>query len=130
MNLTFNGVMWGLFTRALTLANSTVRVSVINTSANFIMTAVLGLVVFGEKLPGKLNVGQAGQRVPNTDQYFSGLWWIGAGLLVAGSVIIGRRDEDSQVKENEAKDSRGSQGVTTQSDQGTRRESRKRRTQQ
>lgn len=52
MNLAFNAVMWGLFTRALTLASSTVRVSVINTSANFFVTAVLGAVVFSEGLPG------------------------------------------------------------------------------
>jgi len=52
MNLAFNGIMWGLFTRALTLANSTVRVSVINTSANFILTAFLGALVFSETLPG------------------------------------------------------------------------------
>lgn len=52
MNLAFNGVMWGLFTRALTLSSSTVRVSVINTSANFVITALLGTVVFGENLPG------------------------------------------------------------------------------
>jgi hypothetical protein len=65
--------MWGLFTRALTLATSTVRVSVINTSANFMLTAVLGALIFSERLPG--------------------LWWLGAALLVAGSVIIGRREE-------------------------------------
>ena len=53
MNLAFNAVMWGLFTQALTLASSTVRVSVINTSANFFMTALLGLMIFGEALPGK-----------------------------------------------------------------------------
>ena len=53
MNLIFNGVMWGLFTKALTLATSTVRVSVINTSANFMVTAVLGAVIFGEELPGE-----------------------------------------------------------------------------
>jgi hypothetical protein len=45
--------MWGLFTKALTLATSTVRVSVINTSANFMVTALLGAVVFGEELPGQ-----------------------------------------------------------------------------
>ena len=45
--------MWALFTRALTLASSTVRVSVINTSANFVITAVLGAVVFEEGLPGQ-----------------------------------------------------------------------------
>ena len=69
--------MWGLFTRALTLASSAVRVSVINTSANFMLTAVLGLLIFSETLPG--------------------LWWLGAAMLVAGSVIIGRREEGKQV---------------------------------
>lgn len=73
--------MWGLFTRALTLASSTVRVSILNTSANFIITAVLGLAIFSESLPG--------------------LWWLGAALLVAGSVIIGRREEGS-IKGTEA----------------------------
>jgi hypothetical protein len=68
--------MWGLFTRALTLASSTVRVSVINTSANFMITAILGLMIFSETLPG--------------------LWWLGAAFLVAGSVIIGRREEDTK----------------------------------
>jgi hypothetical protein len=65
--------MWGLFTRALTLASSTVRVSIINTSANFMVTAVLGALIFSEKLPG--------------------VWWLGAAMLVAGSVIIGMREE-------------------------------------
>lgn len=65
--------MWGLFTRALTLASSTVRVSIINTSANFMLTAVLGALIFSESLPG--------------------VWWIGAAMLVAGSVIIGSREE-------------------------------------
>ncbi|RMZ72714.1 transcription initiation factor iia small subunit [Pyrenophora seminiperda CCB06] len=73
MNLLFNAIMWGLFTRALTLASSTVRVSIINTSANFIVTAVLSFFIFRESLPG--------------------LWWLGAAMLVAGSVIIGMRDE-------------------------------------
>jgi hypothetical protein len=68
--------MWGLFTKALTLASSTVRVSVINTSANFMITAVLGALIFSESLPG--------------------LWWLGASFLVAGSVIIGRREEDNK----------------------------------
>ncbi|CAO2654812.1 Nn.00g115450.m01.CDS01 [Neocucurbitaria sp. VM-36] len=73
LNLVFNAIMWGLFTRALTLASSTVRVSIINTSANFIVTAVLSFIIFDESL--------------------SGLWWLGASLLVAGSVIIGMREE-------------------------------------
>ncbi|KAF2496721.1 hypothetical protein BU16DRAFT_507341 [Lophium mytilinum] len=73
LNLLFNAIMWGLFTRALTLASSTVRVSIINTSANFMLTAVLGALIFSESLPG--------------------VWWIGAAMLVAGSVIIGSREE-------------------------------------
>lgn len=76
LNLLFNVVMWGLFTRALTLASSTVRVSVINTSANFMITAVLGALIFSESLPG--------------------LWLLGAAFLVAGSVIIGRREEGNK----------------------------------
>ncbi|KAF2739088.1 hypothetical protein EJ04DRAFT_458574 [Polyplosphaeria fusca] len=76
LNLLFNAIMWGLFTRALILASSTVRVSIINTSANFMVTAVLGALIFSESLPG--------------------LWWLGAAFLVAGSVIIGRREEDSK----------------------------------
>lgn len=72
LNLVFNTIMWGLFTRALTLASSTVRVSVINTSANFVITAVLGAAIFSEALPG--------------------LWWLGAAMLIAGSVIIGGRE--------------------------------------
>ena len=76
LNIVFNAIMWGLFTRALTLASSTVRVSIINTSANFIVTAVLSALIFSESLPG--------------------LWWVGAALLVAGSVIIGTREEQEK----------------------------------
>ncbi|MCJ1370910.1 hypothetical protein MMC20_002124 [Loxospora ochrophaea] len=73
LNLLFNFIMWTLFTRALTRATSTTRVSIINTSANFMLTALLGLVIFSESLPG--------------------LWWVGAAMLVAGNVVIGRREE-------------------------------------
>ena len=66
--------MWALFTSALTRASSTTRVSIVNTSANFMLTAFSGWIVFGEKLPG--------------------LWWVGAAGLVLGNVIIGRREED------------------------------------
>ena len=68
--------MWALFTSALTRASSTTRVSIINTSANFILTALLGLAIFKEHLPL--------------------LWWVGAASLVSGSVIIGRREENEQ----------------------------------
>lgn len=62
MNLAFNAVMWGLFTRALTLATSTVRVSVINTSANFMLTAVLSALVFRESLPSESTCSKTSNR--------------------------------------------------------------------
>lgn len=65
--------MWTLFTKALARGHSTTQVSIMNTSSNFVLTAVLGSAVFSEALPP--------------------LWWLGASLLVAGNVIIGQKDE-------------------------------------
>ncbi|RGP78458.1 transmembrane 42 [Fusarium longipes] len=73
LNLTFNGVMWTLFTQALARGTSTTQVSILNTSTNFMVTAVLGALIFSEVLPP--------------------LWWAGAALLVAGNVIVGKNDE-------------------------------------
>ncbi|KAI1172693.1 hypothetical protein F4777DRAFT_560549 [Nemania sp. FL0916] len=73
LNLLFNGVMWTLFTQALAKGTSTTQVSIMNTSTNFVVTALLGLAVFAESLPP--------------------LWWVGAALLVAGNVVVGRKDE-------------------------------------
>ncbi|QSZ34200.1 hypothetical protein DSL72_005789 [Monilinia vaccinii-corymbosi] len=78
LNLLFNGIMWTLFTKALARGTSTVQVSVINTSSNFMITAVLGFMIFSESLPP--------------------LWFLGAALLVAGNVIIGRREEEEEEK--------------------------------
>ncbi|ESU11238.1 hypothetical protein FGSG_05302 [Fusarium graminearum PH-1] len=65
--------MWTLFTKALARGTSTTQVSILNTSTNFMVTAVLGALIFSEVLPP--------------------LWWAGAALLVAGNVIVGRKDE-------------------------------------
>lgn len=65
--------MWTLFTAALAKGTSTTQVSIINTSTNFVLTALLGLAIFSEALPP--------------------LWWAGAAMLVAGNVIVGRKDE-------------------------------------
>ncbi|KAM3065769.1 hypothetical protein ACMFMG_010005 [Clarireedia jacksonii] len=78
LNLLFNGIMWTLFTKALARGTSTVQVSIINTSSNFMITAVLGFIIFSESLPP--------------------LWFVGAALLVAGNVIIGRREEEEKDK--------------------------------
>ena len=73
LNLIFNGIMWTLFTKALARGTSTTQVSILNTSSNFMVTGMLGWVIFSEKL--------------------SPTWLIGALLLVTGSVIIGHRGE-------------------------------------
>ncbi|KAH7417910.1 hypothetical protein BKA64DRAFT_182758 [Cadophora sp. MPI-SDFR-AT-0126] len=73
LNLIFNGIMWTLFTKALARGTSTTQVSILNTSANFMITAIMGWLIFSESLPP--------------------MWFLGAALLVAGNVIIGRREE-------------------------------------
>ncbi|KAI1100663.1 hypothetical protein F4804DRAFT_36742 [Jackrogersella minutella] len=75
LNLVFNGVMWSLFTQALAKGSSTTQVSIMNTSTNFMITALLGLLIFSESLPP--------------------LWWVGAAMLVAGNVIIGRGNQET-----------------------------------
>lgn len=79
LNLVFNGVMWTVFTQALARGHSTTQVSIMNTSSNFVITAMLGFVIFSEALPP--------------------MWWMGAAMLVAGNVIIGRKDESEGSKD-------------------------------
>lgn len=69
LNLLSNAVMWAFFTRALTAGPSTTKVSVINTASNFIITALLGAVVFAE------TVGS--------------WWWLGAVMMGSGCVLVG-----------------------------------------
>ena len=78
--------MWTLFTKALARGSSTTKVSILNTSANFMVTAVLGALIFSESLPP--------------------LWFVGAAMLVAGNVIIGRREEGEE-KAEEGRDGEG-----------------------
>jgi hypothetical protein len=90
--------MWTLFTKALARGTSTTQVSIINTSANFMITAVLGFMIFSETLPP--------------------LWWLGAALLVAGNVIIGRREEaESSKKGEDAARAQNTEGTYTDEDQ-------------
>ncbi|PYH49623.1 uncharacterized protein BP01DRAFT_352186 [Aspergillus saccharolyticus JOP 1030-1] len=76
LNILCNIIMWALFTRALTASPSTTKVSITNTSANFLVTAVLGMVVFRERV--------------------GGLWWLGAAMMGTGCIIVGMRDEDGR----------------------------------
>ena len=93
--------MWALFTRALTLHSSTTQVSILNTSSNFLLTAILGFVVFSESLPP--------------------LWFAGAAMLVVGNVIIGRRDTEEVKKEEGMEEGSMSSGIRSEgvgSDEG------------
>lgn len=66
-----NFAMWALFTRALTASSSATKVSITNTAANFVVTAVLGMLVFNERVDA--------------------LWWLGAGMMGAGCILVGMR---------------------------------------
>ncbi|OBT75315.1 hypothetical protein VF21_04678 [Pseudogymnoascus sp. 05NY08] len=98
LNLIFNGIMWTLFTKALSRSPSTTQVAILNTSANFMITAILGLVIFSESLPP--------------------LWFAGAALLVAGNVIIGRREEKEVSAAGEDAHRTSEEGSSTYSDAG------------
>ncbi|OAA65953.1 hypothetical protein SPI_02740 [Niveomyces insectorum RCEF 264] len=85
--------MWALFTKALAAGHSAVQVAVMNTSSNFVLTALLGSALFAEALPP--------------------LWWLGTALLVAGNVIVGRQDGGSGAKGGD------DGGVAGEDDSGT-----------
>merc|ERR1712093_904371 len=71
--LTTSFATWIANSIALARGTSTTQVSILNTSANFMFTAVMGWLIFSESLPP--------------------MWFLGAALLVVGNVIIGRREE-------------------------------------
>ncbi|KAF4975397.1 hypothetical protein FZEAL_7806 [Fusarium zealandicum] len=102
LNLTFNGVMWTLFTKALSRGTSTTQVSIMNTSANFMVTALLGAVIFSEVLPP--------------------LWWAGAALLVVGNVIVGKNDEASDAGAAAAAEGPGYVPVPTEEEGAARKD--------
>lgn len=78
LNLLSNFTMWALFTRALTASPSTTKVSITNTASNFLVTAILGMIVFAE--------------------HVRGLWWLGAAMIGAGCILVGMRDGDGEKK--------------------------------
>lgn len=72
LNALCNIIMWALFTRALTASPSSTKVSITNTSANFLVTAMLGMLVFQEQV--------------------GGVWWLGAAMMGGGCILVGMRD--------------------------------------
>ncbi|KAG0344605.1 hypothetical protein BG004_004327 [Podila humilis] len=73
-----NAAMWTLFTKALNRSQSSATVTVINSSANFCITAVLGYALFSEPLAMQ--------------------WWFGASLIVLGGVLVSSEESSANGK--------------------------------
>ncbi|XP_041375934.1 transmembrane protein 42-like [Gigantopelta aegis] len=78
-----NGLMLTLFSKSLQLCPSSVEATVTNTAANFIVTAVASLALFGDRLPL--------------------LWWLGASLILTGLVFIHRGGNRAQAEQTREK---------------------------
>ncbi|KAJ3115577.1 hypothetical protein HDU96_000401 [Phlyctochytrium bullatum] len=76
-----NGLMWSFFTKALAAGSSSTQVTLINSAASLCFTALLGFLLFREPLPP--------------------LWWIGASLVVGGTVLMSTPSKSSTTKQKE-----------------------------
>ncbi|KAM6134756.1 transmembrane protein 42 [Pterocles gutturalis] len=63
-----NAVMWTVFAKALRLSSSSSAASVTTTASNFISSAVLGKLLFGET--------------------WTPLWWVGLALTLCGLALL------------------------------------------
>ncbi|KAM6410206.1 transmembrane protein 42 [Pluvialis apricaria] len=63
-----NTVMWTVFTKALRLSSSSAAASVTTTASNFISSAMLGKLLFGET--------------------WMPLWWVGLTVTLCGLVLL------------------------------------------
>ncbi|KAM4633271.1 transmembrane protein 42a [Polymixia lowei] len=65
---TCNAVMWTFFSKALRHSTSSARATVTTTASNFISSALLGRVIFGET--------------------HAALWWVGISLTLSGLLVL------------------------------------------
>mmetsp|Transcript_19385 Transcript_19385/g.33337 ORF Transcript_19385/g.33337 Transcript_19385/m.33337 type:complete len:81 (-) Transcript_19385:240-482(-) len=77
--------MWRFFVLSMKQTNS-VNASIINTSCQFIFTALFSFVLFGETLNAR--------------------WWLGLTCLLVGLILILRGTETKQEKTKNAKSSK------------------------
>ncbi|XP_074756793.1 transmembrane protein 42 [Athene noctua] len=63
-----NAVMWTVFAKALRLSSSSASASVTMTASNFISSAVLGKLLFGET--------------------WTPLWWVGLATMLCGLMLL------------------------------------------
>lgn len=76
--LTSNALVWRYFVKGLHSTNSSTLVpTVVSTASNFIISALLGTLVFAERT--------------NT------IWWVGAVMIIAGLYFIISEDEQTEV---------------------------------
>ncbi|XP_059675062.1 transmembrane protein 42 [Gavia stellata] len=66
--LACNAVMWTVFAKALRLSSSSAAASVTMTASNFISSAILGKLLFGET--------------------WTPLWWVGLAVMLCGLVLL------------------------------------------
>ncbi|KAM4567686.1 transmembrane protein 42-like [Fundulus diaphanus] len=66
--LTCNTVMWTMFSKALRHGSSSAGATVTTTASNFIFSAILGRLIFGET--------------------HSSLWWMGISLTLCGLLVL------------------------------------------
>ncbi|XP_068698033.1 transmembrane protein 42-like [Montipora capricornis] len=64
----FNALMWTLFVKSLRGSVSSATATVTNTGSNFISTAILGCLLFGETLSMR--------------------WWFGTSLILTGLTLV------------------------------------------
>ncbi|XP_044150840.1 transmembrane protein 42 [Bufo gargarizans] len=78
-----NAAMWTFFAKALRYSSSSAAATVTTTASNFVSSAVLGKVLFGESR--------------------ALLWWVGISITLCGLVLLhtsSSKTEDSRKKEN------------------------------
>ncbi|KAM6275259.1 transmembrane protein 42 [Spheniscus humboldti] len=63
-----NAVMWTVFAKALRLSSSSATASVTTTASNFIFSAILGKLLFGET--------------------WTPLWWVGLAMTLCGLMLL------------------------------------------
>jgi len=68
-----NILMLQTFNKALQISSTTIQVSILNTASNFIFTALIGFLAFGERL--------------------SLIWWSGTSMILLGTYIISSSEQ-------------------------------------
>ncbi|XP_076592617.1 transmembrane protein 42a [Chaetodon auriga] len=81
---TCNAVMWTFFSKALRHCSSSARATVTTTASNFISSAVLGRVIFGET--------------------HAALWWVGISLTLCGLLVLHGSSPQALPQEEDKKD--------------------------